>query len=319
MDVLLEPLGLGSVESELYLVLIDNPQTSLSELAALTGDSAARLRRPLARLIDSGLVTRLAGTPARYLPAPPEVAVDALVLRRRQDLESLRAAARELGKRLDIAPNGRTSELIELVDGQAAIRRQLARIQLGAESEVCIVDCPPYMSGHPEVNPPEMQALARGVRYRAIYHAPSIAAHHRSEEILRSIGEGEQARALPDIRMKMIIADGRVAMLPLSFKEAETGVRILVHPSPLLSTITACFEMLWERATPIGPSPDPELSDLDRQILLMLAAGTKDKTISRALDLADRTLTRRITALMTALDATTRFQAALQAARRGWI
>lgn len=325
MDAMLEPVGLGPAESALYLALIDHPHTTVPELAAATDSSPARLRRPLSRLIDSGLVTRRAGTPVRYVPAPPEVAIDALVVRRRQELENLRVAAHELGRRLDSAPAGRGSELVELVEGQAAVRQQLARIQLGAETEVCIIDCPPYITGQPMDNPPEWQALARGVRYRSIYHAPAIADHGRTQEILRYMAAGEQARALPDVHMKMTIVDGRIAMIPLSFHDADTGVRILVHSSPLLSALIACFDMLWERATPIGPDAvavDPagsEPSEIDRQILTMLAAGMKDKAIARALKIADRTVTRRLTELMNTLHATTRFQAALQASRRGWL
>lgn len=322
MDVTLEPLGLGAGESTLYVALIDNPCTTVSELVVATGMSATRLRRPLARLIDCGLVTRLPGAPARYVPAPPEVAVDALVARRRQELENLRVTAGDLGRRLAAAPSGRPAELVELVEGSAAVNRHLAHVQLGAKTEVCIVDCPPYLTGQPMDNPPEWQALARGVRYRSIYHAPAIVEYGRVEEILKYMAAGEQARALADVHMKMIIVDGRIALIPLSLEPADTGVRILVHPSPLLSALVACFDMLWERATPVGSdraASGVEPSEMDRQILTMLAAGMKDKAIARALNIAERTVTRRLTDLMRTLDATTRFQAALQASRRGWL
>lgn len=323
MDDMLEPVGLGPAESALYVALIDQPHMTIGELSARTDHTAAQLRRPLARLMDSGLVTRLAGSPARYVPAPPDVAIDALVVRRRQELENLRATARDLGKRLESAPSGQAAGLIELIEGEEAVRRQLARIQLSAETEVCIVDCPPYMTGKPMDNPPEWQALARGVRYRSIYHTPAIADYRRLEEIHRYMAEGEQARALPDVHMKMTIVDSRIALIPLSFDAAETGVRIIVHQSPLLSALVACFDMLWDRATPLGPdpgrTPTTEPSEADRQILTMLAAGMKDKAIARALNIAERTVTRRLTELMSTLDATTRFQAALQATRRGWL
>ncbi|MGW5051883.1 helix-turn-helix domain-containing protein [Actinokineospora sp. NPDC004072] len=323
MDAMLEPVGLGPAESAVYVALIDHPHTTVAELAARTDHTAAQLRRPLARLMDCGLVTRLAGSPARYVPAPPDVAIDALVVRRRQELENLRVTARDLGRRLDAAPSGRAAGLIELVEGEQAVRQQLARIQLGAQHEVCIVDCPPYMTGKPMDNPPEWQGLSRGVAYRSIYHTPAIADHQRIAEIHRYMAAGEQARALPDVHMKMTIVDARIALIPLSFEAAETGVRIIVHQSPLLSALVACFDMLWERATPLGPQPGkaPERgpSETDREILTMLAAGMKDKAIARALNIAERTVTRRLTELMNTLDATTRFQAALQASRRGWL
>ena len=320
MQSLLEPVGLGPAESNLYVALLDHPHTTLAALAAETGVPVTRLRRPLTRLIDSGLVTRLPGNPARYVPAPPELAVDALALRRQQDLEKLRVTARDLGRRLDAAPRGRALELVELVEGRQAVLHQLARLQLGAVSDVCIIDCPPYLAGRPEDTPPEWQALARGV----IYHASAVADLGRTDEVLRYMRAGEQARTLPEIYMKMIIVDRRIALIPLSFAQADTGVRILVHASPLLSALIACFDMLWERSTPLGPEPGQPVAstgptEADQQMLTMLAAGMKDKAIARALGIAQRTVTRRITELMRTLDATTRFQAALQATRRGWL
>ncbi|MER5905331.1 hypothetical protein ABT150_35495 [Streptomyces mirabilis] len=46
---------------------------------------------------------------------------------------------------------------------------------------------------------------------------------------------------------------------------------------------------------------------------------TKDETTARRPGLSARTLRRRITDLTTHLEATSRFQAAAQAARRGWL
>ncbi|WP_244925358.1 LuxR C-terminal-related transcriptional regulator [Georgenia faecalis] len=51
----------------------------------------------------------------------------------------------------------------------------------------------------------------------------------------------------------------------------------------------------------------------------MLASGAKDETIARELGLSERTLRRRSSALLARLGAANRFQAGVQAARRGWI
>ncbi len=54
-------------------------------------------------------------------------------------------------------------------------------------------------------------------------------------------------------------------------------------------------------------------------ILALLVAGAKDEVIARQLGIGVRTLRRRMQHLMTALDAETRFQAGIQASRRGWV
>jgi DNA-binding NarL/FixJ family response regulator len=57
----------------------------------------------------------------------------------------------------------------------------------------------------------------------------------------------------------------------------------------------------------------------DQQIVELLAVGMKDEAILRQLGISERTLRRRIAALLARLGATGRFQAGVQAAHRGWI
>ncbi|GGK07417.1 transcriptional regulator [Pilimelia anulata] len=320
MDELLEPVGLGALESALYVRLLAAPRSSADDLAVATGLPAAELTGALTRLTEHALITRLAGTPARYVPAPPDLAIDALALRRQEALERLRARARDLTRGMAAIPRGNATDLIELIEGDQAVLHQLARIQLAAEREVTIIDCPPYLMGQPIANDEQTQAMNRGIRYRAIYHAPLLAEPTKLQNVLQCMALGEDARALPDIHLKMIIVDQRVAVIPLSFGGAETKVRILIHQSPLLSVLVMLFDLLWDKATPVGARPAPDgPSPRDRELLMMLAAGMKDRAMARALGVTERTVTRRITLLMEGLGAATRFQAALQAAHRGWL
>lgn len=331
MEPMLQPVGLGADESLAYQQLLAHPRLSAPELAEALSLTVIRVRRALANLGEAGLVTRIATTsPARYMPAPPDLAIDALALRRQEELERLRAYARELTMAMTDPPRGGPADLVELVEGSAAVLAHLARIQLGAEQEVCIVDCPPYLTGGPAENPEQRQAMRRGVRYRAIYHAPTLEIPDRMDQILADISAGEEARAMPDVHHKMIIVDRRTAMIPLGRSDVETGARILIHPSPLLDILVTCFDMLWDGATPLAATPVPPddedkatqldaPDEQDRKLLAMLAAGMKDRATARALGVTERTVTRRITQLMRHLGAQTRFQAALQAAKRGWL
>jgi sugar-specific transcriptional regulator TrmB len=317
-DVLLEPVGLGAAESELYVHLLSMPRSTSGQLAEVMGTTVARVRPCLARLIDAGLATRLAGSPARYAAAPPESAVDALADRRLAALERLRAQVRSLAIRFQGAPTGRPSDMVELVEGREAQVTRVEQMQLGAREEMQVVDCPPYF-GSPAGNPIEEQLLQRDVAIRVIYHAPSL--EGRMPFVQRCIEAGEEARTLPAVRMKMLIADRRNAMIPLNFEAVESTAALFIHPSPLLTALVTCFDLLWERAAPLGVDANGagRLGDADRKLLSMLAAGMKDAAMMRALGVTQRTMTRRIAHLMTVLDARTRFQAGLQAARRGWL
>ncbi|WP_367129163.1 helix-turn-helix domain-containing protein [Saccharothrix sp. HUAS TT1] len=313
----LEPVGLGPTEGAVYLRLLRRPRVDAGALAAALDLPAGRVSRALATLSAAGLVTKLAGRPARYVSAPPQVALDALALRRTQDLDRLRAVAHGLAAEYEDAPRGEPGDLVELIEGGPAVRHHIAQLQSTAREEVLLIDCPPYLGGAPEHNAAEMQALRRGVAYRTLYHLPVLDDANRLAEITAYVEAGEDARALPDVRMKMMIADRRTALIPLSFEASETGVRILVHRSPLLDALVACFDLLWERATPIGTALRG--AHRDRELLTLLAVGMKDAAIMRSLGLTQRTMTRRMAALLDELGATTRFQAGVQASRRGLV
>ncbi|MEV6013156.1 helix-turn-helix domain-containing protein [Streptomyces sp. NPDC051976] len=330
MAHLLQPVGLGPTDSDVYLHLLSHAHAEPPDVARSLGLTTPTVRHSLQRLTDAGLCNRLFGRPARYVAAPPEVALDALVLHHHQVLDDLRAQARELSVRAKAAST-EPGHLIEVVEGAEAVFRTLAQLELGARHEVLIVDSPPYLADG-SLNTNELQALARGVRYRAVYHAPVLAMPSRLTLLEQYLAAGEQARSLPDVRMKMLIADRERALVPLSFTGTDAAVRLLVRPSPLLDALLMTFDALWDRATPLGggtPGPTAPRADTapgagalaqrDRDILRLLASGAKDRRIARALGITERTVVRRIHTLMTTLHATTRFQAGIQAAQRGWL
>jgi DNA-binding CsgD family transcriptional regulator len=86
--------------------------------------------------------------------------------------------------------------------------------------------------------------------------------------------------------------------------------------------VRALFDEYWARATPLPGREDvsdtDELGDV-RVVLELLQLGMKDETIARQLGVSLRTVRRRIAALMDDLGVATRFQAGLEAARRGLI
>ncbi|MFE0421167.1 helix-turn-helix domain-containing protein, partial [Streptomyces sp. NPDC058953] len=86
-----EPSGLGALgvsadEETVYRELLARPGATVAELAAATGWDPARVRRRTGALERRGLVARAPGRrPARFSPAPPDLALEALVLRRRAE------------------------------------------------------------------------------------------------------------------------------------------------------------------------------------------------------------------------------------------
>lgn len=333
-----EALGVTALEEKVYRTLVDSPRLTAVELAEANGVTTDRIRRAVRNLERSGLVHRRAGPPARYLPAPPDVAVETLILRRQEELHRARLDAVDLLERFRRqALFGPQADLVEAVRGREATRQCSDQLMRGARHEVLIFDKPPYAG--PLDNKVEMEVLARGVRWRAVYAAEALAPSGRLEQFRIWHGAGEQARVAPALPIKLLIVDGRQALLPLVLGDDDaSGSAILVHRCALLAALTELFEVYWRRGIPIpdeagglpagqgGHSgaavPDSGSSVLepgDRGLLLMLTAGLKDEAIARQLGVSLRTARRRLARLLRSSGVETRFQLGLVAARNGWL
>lgn len=122
------------------------------------------------------------------------------------------------------------------------------------------------------------------------------------------------AAALPH---ETIVLDRRI-MIMASDPVPGTPRTYTVTSSPTLVAGTiSLFDALWETAlTPAAylGAAAPHLDEADRAVLSALASGLTDEAAARRLSLSLRTYRRRVASLMTALEASSRFQAGLHAA-----
>ncbi|WP_433262120.1 helix-turn-helix domain-containing protein [Actinosynnema sp. CS-041913] len=326
---LLEPVGLGQRDNDVYLALLELRRATVAHLAEHVGESQAEVRAALAVLLGAGLVHQLGYAPAVYMVVAPDEALAALIQRRRGDLARMQVRVEDLAHRLRSGPP-RTGSAVELVEGEDAVIASVTRLQAHARKEVLAVDAPPYLGGQWNPNDFEITQLESGVEYRFVYSADSLSTPLHVANMRRCVEAGEQARVLPDASMKMLIVDRHTALMPASYQHPDAAVRLLVRESALVDVLVCCFEGMWARATPVvaGEAPDgvlakaadkPGLSPRDGELLSLLASGMKDRSIARALGVTERTVGRRVTELMTELGAQSRFQAGLLAARKGWI
>jgi DNA-binding CsgD family transcriptional regulator len=128
---------------------------------------------------------------------------------------------------------------------------------------------------------------------------------------------GEQVRLSVQPLPTLAVFGTEVAMVSASAPDEPGSGRILVRAPALVSMVTLLFEQYWARSVPLGVSVDGQGMDDRRRILELLVAGTKDESIARQLGLSLRTVRRRVADLMDELGARTRFQAGVEAARRG--
>lgn len=322
---LLEPLGVADIEEQIYRLLLRRHEATRSDIAQELGRGSAGVSAALQRLTGLGLVGQVNVRPRRYVPVMPDLALESLVQIRQQEVLAVRSAAAGLLAEYRTGRRDDPGELVEILTGEQAVARRFAELQASCTSELLMFDRPPYAA--PPDNPDQLPILRRGIRWCTVYAPESLQRPHAQEHVQTLVDAGEQARMLPGLPMKLVIVDRRIALLPLTLGNglAQSAV---IHRSTLLDAMVTLFELFWTRALPIGggsvdgPAAGPaadRLTGQDRTILTMLVAGAKDETIARELRIGVRTLRRRMQHLLRALDAETRFQAGMQATRRGLI
>jgi sugar-specific transcriptional regulator TrmB len=321
-DRLLDILDIDADEEQAYRWLLGHPHATAQDLAQDLPLPPRKALRLLDALEDKGLATHTPERPRRYIPASPGIAMESLILERQEKLQRARSAVQELEKHAKAAqPSGNHEPMVELVTSREAGRQIIEQMDRTAKHEIITLIRPPILItpiGEPDRA--EIQAKARGVRYRSIADTQCLAIPDVAVRIREDVKAGEDVRVFPQLPFKMVLADRRIAFIPLNLQKPDTP-SLLVRSSSLLDALYALFEILWERAAPIPASPvgvtrdgGPEaMSDGEtEELLALLASGLNDKAVAHRLGISERTLGRRVVELMRGFDARTRFQA-------GWL
>jgi len=312
----LEALGIAEPEERVYEALLDRPDATLSELERELNLPPRILQRLLDALERKGLATHTSGQPRRYVPASPDIAVEALVLRRQDELRRARAEIQRLQQRAAQSAGDRR-QMIELVTTREAERHVFEQMQHAAQHELIFLERPPILIAGPEQpNETEMKALARGVRYRSIADRAFLEIPGVMTRIRQDMQAGEEVRVVSQLPFKMVMADRNIALIPLNL-ERPGSPSLLVRSSALLDALYAMFEILWNQAAPIAFTRTGEMETGElaarlpaeaERLLPLLAAGLNDKAIAHELGISASTLNRRIAELMKSVDARSRFQ-----------
>lgn len=329
---MLEAAGISVTGARLYAELVGHDELSVAEVAGRCGISARRAATELSGLESLGAVFRVTGRPVRYRAIAPDLAISTLIAQREKELQGARETMHRLAEMFQETASGRRPDThVEVVRGTANIARLAVGIHEQTQHQMRGFDRPPYSREPGTSYPMERRRLEVGVTYRVIYDSEAITLPGRMyDDILPSTAAGELARTAPQLPIKLIISDDRLALIPAAVTSRSVDTTFVIRKSPILDALIALFEAEWAKATPIpgsrleagsgsgqgpGGAPDAETATL----LAMLAAGMTDAAIARSLSWSMRTTQRRMKQLMTDLGVTSRFQAGVAARERGWL
>lgn len=123
--------------------------------------------------------------------------------------------------------------------------------------------------------------------------------------------------------MKLTLFDDRAATIALTIREADRNQSIvIVRPCSLFSALEGLFETSWAAALPLdrhGRTAEQPIRPVERELLLLLAAGRKDDEIAAELGVSRRTLFRYLENLMDRAGVSSRFQLGVFAAHNDWL
>ena len=321
----LHALGLDLVSERLYFAVVPASGHSIEEVARLVRGEPAQLLRGLEPLRDLGLVEMdgdrvvvppLAGAVARLVEREARSAATSA-----ERLESLALAVPHL---VAAATRPDEEDLAEVrpIDGELStggnpleLLGQMIRTSRG--DMLWLRPDAWAMPREAAVTAVLAEALASGRRSRAIY---PVRALNEAPEVLKARARiGEQIRVLSELPTRMFVLGQSHAVLPEPLGTYDEP-RIHVRQRAIVTVLTMWFESLWSRATPVPALHTGEARPDLRQFLLeQLVAGYTDEVIARRLGISLRTVRRRIASLMDELGVDTRFQAGVEAARRGWV
>ncbi|MEV0295978.1 LuxR C-terminal-related transcriptional regulator [Nocardia sp. NPDC050710] len=317
----------GSPHGRTYAVLVHHPRSGLAEIARYLSVSEEAAAVSLEVLCDLQAAVRVEGPDGEptWDAHAPESLSESEARRRQHEINQMHAAAARLSETFrSVRRSPRSNGAIVPVFERLEMLADFEELQTSARGSIKVIERGPYLS-EPEREQQlfllKRARLGDGIRYQTLYQDTIYQDAERLRHALSTNASGAQARTLPEPPFKLIISDDERASLVLHADERRPdpmGLRLT--GSPALRLLVKTFDVLWSLAAPISVNPAAdELDERDKAILTLMGLGATDDTIARRLGMSRRTVVRRTARLLERLGASTRFQAGVQATRRGWL
>ncbi len=139
-------------------------------------------------------------------------------------------------------------------------------------------------------------------------------------DILETLRPIEGQRFSSQLPFSLVVGDERCAVIDASFPGRQGPLGLYLESPALAEPARWLAESFWDAALPVTRTYQRvELEEKESRILVLLSSGISDSAIARQMEMSQRTVERRIKALMDRLGAQTRFQMGLLARERGWL
>ncbi len=320
---------IDAAAARVYRLRVIHPTDSVEQIAARTGLPLSEVVEAEFRLSALGLL-RPSPTGGQ-VAVSPETAADTLlapmeqdILQRRIAMAATRARLHALsGDYLEARSLRSAKSSIEIVEGT-----ENARAVIDDLARTCAESLDALVPGSglneaaaKAATPLDMEMLERGVKMRSLFQHSARKNRVQVRHAALLTSAGGQVRSTGVLPSRMLIYDGGCAVIPLGPERVGVGAALIRDPT-VLGFLQRLFEHYWDRALDFAEEEQregPEPTEVERDVLLLMAAGKKDEAIAHQLGMSPRSVSRIVARLMERLDAESRFQAGARAALNGWL
>jgi DNA-binding CsgD family transcriptional regulator len=317
---------LEAAVTRVYLAVLQHPQPSRSLLVA-HGIREDLVDASLHILAGRGLLRLRQGGHLEVLP--PDIALPALAANLERQARATRSAAHELAQ-VFFQARAQTSQ-----PETGALRVLQSLDELAAATADIISSASERVRSFRSLSPRTRELFAAPLHSHS---APSTGAAGVLLEMVTTYDSsvlgidgalqvlearergGERFRFAAGIPFSAVIVDESAAVVDTTQYDDSRSASVLVRSRPMVRALAALADLFWDLGSPLSRTSSARTAESrDQTILALLATGAPDATIARQTGVSQRTVERRVRALMDQLGAGTRFQAGVQAARRGLI
>jgi DNA-binding CsgD family transcriptional regulator len=314
-----------ALTTRVYLATLQHPEPSTSLLVA-QGMPKDLVERALATLVNQGLVRLHAGGQIEVLP--PDISLPTLALTYERRARETRSAAHELAqvyfhaRSSSATPDAGTIRILHTLDELSAVTAEI--IASGSHTVRCFRSLSPrteaiFRSPRQSHQEPTLGAGGEDLELSTVYDTQVLEIDGALHVLEARERGGERFRFTTGVPFSAVIVDDTAAVVDLSAFDPSGFGSAVIRARAMVGALGALYEQLWNLGSPLRRSGRSAAEERDQTILALLAAGAPDATIARQTGVSQRTVERRVRALMDQLGAGTRFQAGVQAARRGLI
>lgn len=316
-------LGLNDTAQAAYTLLLQRESLSLTGLSDLLKLSPDEVKRALGDLGAQRLVIMDESDSPMYSAVSPQERLTTLLTTHQFLIQEARDGLPVIQELFDDSRAGEdANQFVEVLTEPATVLRRITELQTSASKEVLVFDKAPYVASGHEVTNEAIEQLQRGVRVRVLYEKSALDDPAYAEVIRGMRIHGEEQRVVASLPGKLMVVDGRTALIPLGLGPRGRQGLVLLSAASISNMLTELFEATWRSASPLTPAaedPTSSIPSAETELLVLVAAGLTDAAIARQMGVSRRTVQRRLHGLMQQIGVTSRSQLAIHAERAGYI